>query len=51
MRQELLGCLNEKEALETALRGCQEKIDDLKYHNGELKSLNEKLTHLHSREL
>jgi hypothetical protein len=43
--------LGEREQLEIVNRTYLEKIEDLKYHNGELKNLNEKMNHLHSREI
>jgi uncharacterized protein (DUF3084 family) len=51
LRQEVISLLGEKEQLEIVNRTYQEKIEDLKYHNGELKNLNQKITQLHTREL
>lgn len=41
----------EREQLEAHNQHCQEKINDLRYNNGELKSLNEKITQLHLKEI
>lgn len=51
MRQELISCLKEKDQLALANKSCLEKIEDLRYHNGELKMLNEKMGRLHEREI
>lgn len=47
----VISYLTEKEQTEATILALQEKISDLKYNNGQLKSLNEKLTHLHSKEI
>ena len=41
----------QRQRLETLLAAQQEKVDDLKYHNSELKRLNQKQAELHQREL
>ena len=51
IKEQLSNVLTEKEHLETTNRSLHEKIEDLKYHNGELRSLNEKMANLHSREI
>lgn len=51
MRQQLAQGRKEQEQLEAHHQHCLEKINDLRYNNGELKRLNEKIAQLHHKEI
>lgn len=51
LKAQLLALYAEKQQLEAANRNYQEKVNDLKYNNAELKNLNERTTQLHNKEI
>lgn len=51
LKTQLMGMYAEKQALESANQNYAEKVNDLKYNNAELKSLNDRTTQLHLKEI
>jgi hypothetical protein len=51
LKAQVVALYAEKQQLEASNRNYQEKVNDLKYNNAELKNLNERTSQLHTKEI